>query len=276
MKGVEMVELVVLTSGVLAAGVGIYRYVTQNVRTLHPASVVVESPSVHSISAWETPAQAAQMRTDPAAERDTSNVIPRTVEMKKELQRGFNSSSVSLGLASTGLLFFAPLQYATIPALIYMGTPSARRAYELLYQQGRPSRALVETAVLAVCLGGGWYLAGSLGFWLYYLRRIAQHNDRSTSKECTESWALPHSVRLVKGVEERLVPIDTLRFGDQVLVETSEVVPVDGVIVHGAAWVQPAGAMGASTYCLKRAGERVIAADVVIAGRITLRVQKAK
>jgi len=202
------------------------------------------------------------------------DTIPRLQETKETLHRGFGSSSLSLGLASTGLFLLPPIQYASIPALIYMGAPSARHAYDILYEQGRPSRALVETAVLAICLGGGFYLVGSLGFWLYYLGQLAQHKRKITKKESSVDSFIPRLAHLRDGAKAVVVPIETLQRGDEVLVKTSEVIPADGIICDGAAWIQSGSSTDNLFYQLKQIGDQVMAMDIVIAGHFSLRVQK--
>ncbi|MCB0185211.1 MAG: hypothetical protein KDE31_13145, partial [Caldilineaceae bacterium] len=240
-----MVELLVVVSGAVAAGLSIYRYVAQGTQTLQPQRVesATAAPRQHSLrtSAQHTqkksPGNISQQTLDnrqiesagtdqPAA---VSFAIPRTKETKEALQRGFTSSSLSLGLASTGLLFFPPLHYASVPALIYMGAPAARQAYDMLSERRRPSRALAETAVLAICLGGGWYLAGSLGFWLYYLARMTQLNRTLIQTTQSTTSVIPHMACLTRETEEVMVPTATLRQGDRIRVGTSEFVPVDGV-----------------------------------------------
>ncbi|HRW04911.1 MAG TPA: hypothetical protein P5121_07445 [Caldilineaceae bacterium] len=288
-----MVELLVLVSGAVAAGLSVYRYVAQGTQTPQPQ--VVESataaPHQHSLresaqdtqQKWpgnisqRTPVDNRQIESagtaHPAA---TCSAIPRTQETKEALQRGFSSSSISLGLASTGLLFFPPLQYASVPALIYMGAPAARQAYDMLNERRRPSRALAETAVLAICLGGGWYLAGSLGFWLYYLARMTQLNRTRIQTTQSKTSVIPHTACLSRDEEEAMVPTATLRQGDLIRVGTSEFVPVDGVIVEGVAWVQPQSTTDTGACRLMRSGDRVMAADLIIAGRLALCVQKAQ
>ncbi|MEZ4706675.1 MAG: hypothetical protein R3A44_05700 [Caldilineaceae bacterium] len=222
-----------------------------------------------------TAAQSFDLHPKTLAHRTTITIdpIPRVQEERELLQHGVRTSSLSLGLASAGLFFFAPLQYATIPVLIYMGAPSARHAYDMLHEQGRPSRALAETAVLAICLGGGWYLVGSLGFWLYFLGRLNRHN-RGAARLPHSVQLRPSSARRLNGDAETVAPTHALQQGDQVLVGTSETVPVDGVIVEGVAWIQPSGCSDVAGCRLLRAGDRVMAADLVIAGQLSVRVQQ--
>ncbi|MCB0081355.1 MAG: hypothetical protein KDE47_10505 [Caldilineaceae bacterium] len=250
---------------------GIYKYLTQDVHVpaTAPTGAVVSrrqgNPVVEN-SAQSHPISFAA----PVEQTIEVEQIPRTEEERETLQQGIYTSSVSLGLASAGLFFFPPLHYASIPILIYMGVPSARQAYDVLYEQGRPSRALAETAALAICLGGGWYLAGSLGFWCYYLGRLNRFNHSLAQRLQSMPRSLPPSARLFNGTKEVMVPTDTVQGGDEVLVETSEIIPVDGVILEGVAWIQPSGSKDASSCRLMRIGDRVLATDLVIAGRLSL------
>ncbi|MEZ4663361.1 MAG: hypothetical protein R2911_37940 [Caldilineaceae bacterium] len=266
MKGLNMVALVALTGGMLAAGWSVYKYWNAQV-TASVGAAFGGQPTVDQ----ENDAQALQLPSESSA-KPADDPIPRTQEEREVLQHGVRTSSISLGLASAGL-FFSPIQYASIPVLIYMGAPSARHAYDMLHEQGRPSRVLAETAVLAICLGGGWYLAGSLGFWLYYLGRLNRCN-RNAARFSRAIQAAPQSARLRQDDQETVVPAHTLQKGAQVLVGTSEIVPVDGMIVEGAAWVQPGGSHNIAECRLLRVGDRVMASDLVIAGQLSLRVQR--
>ena len=296
MKGFDMVELLALTCGAFAAGVGIYKYLTQGASM--PAAVPVgaagsrkqmtpvldddiqsrnaqshntqsRNAQSHNTQSYNTQSRAISFAA-PIKQTITVEQIPHTQEEREALQHGIYTSSISLGLASAGLFFFPPLHYASIPILIYMGVPSARQAYDVLYEQGRPSRALAETAALAICLGGGWYLAGSLGFCCYYLGRLNRFNHSLAQRLQSMPRSLPPSARLFNGTKEVMVPTDTVQGGDEVLVETSEIIPVDGVILEGVAWIQPSGSKDASSCRLMRIGDRVLATDLVIAGRLSL------
>lgn len=273
MKGTNMVELFALTSGALAAGIGVYKYLTTETGTSAPVAVAVSgSAPQHSLSPPNPVANRTAPVTRPTTRMKATAPIQRTQEREAALQRAIYSSSIALGLASTALVFFPTLQYASVPALIYMGAPSARAALDRLQETGRPSRALAETAVLAVCLGGGWYWGGSLGFWLYYLNCMQRHQRNLACRLRPIQLAIPEFARLQHGETETVVPIAILRHGDAVRVGTSEIVPTDGVILEGAAWIQPHGTTDWAAYRTISAGDRVMASDVVIAGSISLSV----
>lgn len=270
-----MVEIVALASGALVAGFGIYRYFTQNTEVLQSKTRVSGAAAIYATTTQKPVAHVSSAEVGMGSNLEQIDLIPRTQEVAQELTHGINTSSVSLGLASTSLLF-PPMQYASVPVLIYMGAPSARSAYDQLMETGKPSRALLETTALAICLGGGWYLIGSVGFWLYYMGRLVQHKRALSKRRNASPWALPLCTRLLRNTEAVITPTALVQSGDDVLVCTSEVVPVDGIVTKGIAWVQPSGTTNISAFCLKRVGDRVAAMDVIIAGELTLHVQKVQ
>ena len=188
------------------------------------------------------------------------------------LQHEMRASSVSLGLATVGLLFFPPLQYASIPTLIYMGIPSAQDAYEKLRLEKRPSMALAETAALAVCLAGGYYWVGSLGFCLYYWGRshfVRLPTDPGLSPESLQNG---HMVHLLQDGKTVMVLADVLKPGDQVVIQTSELAPAEGIIVDGSALVLPSVWMLNRAGQVKQIGDKICAADLILVGRISVKI----
>jgi cation transport ATPase len=161
---------------------------------------------------------------------------------------------------------------AGLPLLVYLGIPSAQQAYAQLRVDGRPSRALAETVALAVCLAGGYYGVGALGFWLYYGGQrwwATQRPDENTRHP--QRWA-PTTTHLWQAGAVCAVPTATLQPGDQVLLHSGELAPVDGLITEGVAWLRPQALLPATTGLRKGVGDRVAATDLVLVGRICVRV----
>lgn len=197
-------------------------------------------------------------------------------QISSEGNRGLRTSSFSLGMAALGHFVFPPLAYASIPALIYMGVPSAQTAYAVLRHERRGSVALAETAALGVCLASGAYLAGSLGFCLYYLgrgARLARPAARETAKSLPRSPATAH---LCQDDLHLDVAVTSLQAGDLILVATSEMVPVDGMVVEGVAWLRSPLLDEDADDLHKGPGDSVSAGDLVMVGRVRLRVHRAK
>ncbi|MBP7961851.1 MAG: hypothetical protein KBG20_00255 [Caldilineaceae bacterium] len=194
-------------------------------------------------------------------------------QIGSEGNRGLRTSSFSLGMAALGHFVFPPLAYASIPALIYMGVPSAQTAYAVLRHERRGSVALAETAALGVCLASGAYLAGSLGFCLYYLGRSVLP-ARPPARETARS--LPITAHLCQDGVQLDVVAASLRQGDLVMVPTSEIIPADGLIVEGVAWIKSPLCAGDGVELRKGPGDSVCTGDLVMIGSVRLRVRRAE
>ena len=267
-----MVGILAVTGGALVTGFGVYKYFTDKA----PAP----KPNPARRSARQTQLSFKQDSQPHGAPRVTQHkqveLVAQTSATKEALHYGLRTSSISLGLAASGLLFFAPLQYASIPTLIYMGIPPAQDAYEVLLVEGRASMALAETVVLGLCLAGGFYFIGSLGFGLYYLGRTLYHNRLPAIKSDQDVWQSPQLACLRKDAQEVVVPATTLQRGDQIIVHSSEMVPADGTIIEGSAWLTSAALMNGDSEILKGIGDRVSTADIVVVGQLCIKVHGAR
>jgi cation transport ATPase len=276
-----MVGLLAVTGGALATGFGVYTYLTKRAGTSRKKFARGrKQPESADFVQNAQPESAAQLQPHAAShEMNLAPNMPSARGVPDELRYGLHTSSISLALATTGLLVFDPLRYASVATLLYMGIPPAQDAYVQLKEESRASLALVETVALAVCLASGYYWVGSLGFWAYYLGRTLVHNrSLDSQQELNESggeqWPAPHMACLLHQEGEIEVPTASLQRGDRIIVRTSGRVPVDGRIFEGSAWIRP-GALGdqtAETY--KSNGDSVSATDLVLIGRICVLVQR--
>ena len=80
----------------------------------------------------------------------------------------------------------------------------------------------------------------------------------------------PKTARLVRGGREDDVPLDQVQVGDLLRVRPGEKIPVDGVVVDGAAAVDESMITGESIPVDKRPGDRVIGATIAVGGTITM------
>lgn len=187
---------------------------------------------------------------------------------------GLYTSTISLGLATVGIVSFPPLTYACIPTLIYMGIPSAQDAYESLQKDGRVTLALAETAALGICLAGGYLWTGSLGFCIYHLGRtlISHYAEREDIPSVGQA-AAPVAYRYENDVRVE-VPVSALHRGDRISLETGEISPVTGVIVEGNAWLKATALPQPGTEVWKKVGDQVHVKDLITIGRVCVQVQE--
>ncbi len=83
----------------------------------------------------------------------------------------------------------------------------------------------------------------------------------------------PRYVWLYRDGVEVQVSLDRLQKGDIIVVNTGEVVPVDGHVVEGMAMIDQHALTGESTPAEKGVGDRVFASTVMVAGKVYVSVE---
>lgn len=189
------------------------------------------------------------------------------------LNYGLRTATLALAVTTVGRLCYPPLQVAGLPLLVYMGIPAAQEAYEQLRREERPGRALAETVVLAVCLAGGHYWAGALGFSLYYGSR-ARLTEKQQSHATLQhpAWLAPTTTHRWHDGAACVVATASLQPGDLVILHSGEVAPVDGLITKGVAWLRPQALSATACGVRKGVGDKVAARDLVLVGEIYVQV----
>lgn len=106
-----------------------------------------------------------------------------------------------------------------------------------------------------------------LGHWLE-MRAISQARGALNALAAL----LPDTAERISGTESQSVPISELKVGDIVLVQPGTRVPVDGIVIEGAADVDESMITGESRTVAKSAGAKVIAGTVASGGSLRVRV----
>mgnify|MGYP004429777443 CR=1 FL=1 len=73
---------------------------------------------------------------------------------------------------------------------------------------------------------------------------------------------------------EVLVPVNTIKNDDEIIVRVSNIIPFDGVVTHGEAMVNQASLTGESVPVAKNEGMSVFAGTVIEEGGLTIRVRQ--
>lgn len=276
-----MVTLLTLTSSASLAGVLVYRRLGNN-KGRFTVRQPQEQPQAQAW--WKTSWQNSQEMLQRGLRRFTlrnQHSQPKSIVAAQPLRfalhkddatvaYGLRASLLALGVTTAGKFFFPPLQVAGVPLLLIMGIPSAQAAYDQLWVDGRPNRVLAETVALAVCLAGGYYWVGALGFWLYHGGRSLLTAQQGEVDQPPAGLMLP-TAQLWKDGTAHTVALDTLQPGDQVLLQSGEMVPMDGLIIEGLGWLRPA-ALPTTAGLQKGVGDQVAATDIVLVGRLCVRV----
>lgn len=187
----------------------------------------------------------------------------------------FVAAVASLGLATAGTVILPALKLGCIPLLAYLTAYAVHDAYKAYRQEARLDLALAESVILGLSLAKGYYLPASLACALYHGRRTVWPLIAARRANAELPPAQQPVARLQRADGEVEVPVGRLQRGDTVIVHAGEMIPVDGIITQGHAWIAPPGESQQTTLQIKRPQALVYAAQLVLAGSIHVAVQPA-
>jgi Cu2+-exporting ATPase len=189
-------------------------------------------------------------------------------------------NSAVLGATLTGLL---PLPAAGA-AIAFTALPSARRAMRAARER-RLSVDVLDLAAIGISIGTGQPVTAAFITWLLgigdlILERTSDRARTAISKlmklDADEAWRVrPGSGDGTTGAEDvEHVSAKKLVVGDLIVVEAGGRVAADGVVVRGVASVDEKALTGESVPQERKAGDRVLAATVVVEGQIVIEVDR--
>ena len=133
---------------------------------------------------------------------------------------------------------------------------------------------LDATAITVSMLRGDFNTAGSVMFLLGIGETLEEWTHKKSVNDLARSMSLNISnVWLLRDEQEVLVPADTVKQGDEVVVHMGNVIPFDGEVTAGEAMVNQSSMTGESMPVKKTVDGSVYAGTVVEEGEITLRVK---
>lgn len=196
---------------------------------------------------------------------------------EKNLNRTIGASMIITGTALIAGNAIAPIVLICFPLAIYTSRVPLQRAYRSIFHERRLTIPVVASLNLIGTWLGGFYFAGGLGLVIFFMaeKLIFISEDRSRQKLVNIFGQQPRFVwTVINGVEVE-IPFEQLQAGDTVVIGAGQMIPVDGVIRSGHASVDQHRLTGESQPAEKESGDRVLAATVVLAGRIYVEVEKA-
>lgn len=185
--------------------------------------------------------------------------------------------TVSLPLAATAQFLFPPLLPAAAALFIYNSIPTFKGAREVLFEEKRLGVDVLDAIVVVGCLGTMQIFPGAVLCWCLGFGRVLVNKTQDDSKKLLMNafGKQPRYVWLYRDGAEVQFPLDKLQAGDVIVVNTGEVVPVDGFVKEGMAMIDQHALTGESTPAEKGVGDRVFASTVMVAGKVFVEVEKA-
>jgi heavy metal translocating P-type ATPase len=189
-----------------------------------------------------------------------------------------------LPLCTTSMPLAAVAQFA-VPGLLpaaavlfaYTSIPTFKAAREVLVEERRLGVDVLDAIVVIGCLGTMSIFPGTVLCWCLGFGRVLVKKTQDDSKKLLLNafGKQPRYVWLYRDGAEVQISLDQLQPLDLIVVNTGEVVPVDGIIAQGMAMIDQHALTGESTPAEKGVGDRVFAATLMVAGKILVQVEKS-
>jgi len=217
----------------------------------------------------------ARARASQASEWPKAEPPPRRTEWRVTL-----ANTAVLGATLSGML---PLP--AVGAMVALtAIPSAARAMRAAREK-RVSVDLLDLAAIGISIGTGKPVTAAFITWLLgvgdlILERTSDRARTAISKlmrlDADSAWRLrARPAGDASGVDEvEEVSARRLVVGDLIVIEAGGRVAADGVVVRGMAQVDEKALTGESIPRERRAGDRVLAATVVVEGQIVVEVDR--
>ena len=185
--------------------------------------------------------------------------------------------TASLPLAAVAQFAFPPLLPVAAVVFAYTSIPTFKEARSVLFEEKRLGVDVLDAIVVIGCLGTMSIFPGAVLCWCLGFGRVLVKRTQDNSKKLLLNafGKQPRYVWLYRDGVEVQVSMDRLDQGDIIVVNTGEVVPVDGVVVEGMAMIDQHALTGESTPAEKGVGDRVFASTLMVAGKVFVSVEKS-
>ncbi|MBV7329451.1 heavy metal translocating P-type ATPase [Chloroflexi bacterium TSY] len=196
---------------------------------------------------------------------------------EEAIDRNLIASLAGLGLATTGMFFYLPIAWLSVPFTVYASIDVLRDATDALIEERKLRHSLLDATVIVSALLSQYYLASAMASLTYYTgcKLMAMTEDNARQSLFKIMGEQPQVVwRLVDGAEVE-TPFEELQVGDVIVVNTGDTLPVDGIIVDGLASVDQRLLTGEGLPVEKESGAPVYAGTTLLAGRVCVQVEKA-
>ena len=193
----------------------------------------------------------------------------------RALNRQFQEKLVGKVVRKAASMLLLPPPLRAAQAAWHM-IPFLRRGLGCLLRRKIKVALLDALSISISALRGDFGTAGSVMFLLELGDLLEEWTRKKSVADLAESLSLHvDRVWLRTAAGEVLVPTTQIRPGDQVVLRSGGVVPVDGIVSEGEIMVNQASLTGEAIPVAKRPGGAVYAGTVVVEGECVLEVRQA-
>jgi Cu2+-exporting ATPase len=205
----------------------------------------------------------------------TNVLVPRKTQLDNKTKRYFQLSTVAVGI--TGLTLITPiLQPVSLALLAYLCLPIFKSTWIQWHKQKKIGHDMLVSLLFVIGFFSGQLFALAIALFFYHLGKkiLAQTQNHSKAMLSDLFNQRIEKVWLLRDQVELEVPLETVREHDCVVVNTGDMIPIDGVVIEGMSLVDQQTLTGESQPVEKLPQHQVFAATQVISGRIVIRVEK--
>nr|VFJ91241.1 MAG: Cu2+-exporting ATPase [Candidatus Kentron sp. H]VFJ92333.1 MAG: Cu2+-exporting ATPase [Candidatus Kentron sp. H]VFJ98946.1 MAG: Cu2+-exporting ATPase [Candidatus Kentron sp. H] len=184
-------------------------------------------------------------------------------------------SVISVGLAIIRHISL-PLRLLSTCAIAYSVIPILKQAERSVLKERKVGHDVLVSTLAVMALLTGQYLGLAVGIFIYHVAEKILTKTKNNSKEMLARIfeQKPRNVWVLKSKIEIKVPLDAVNVGDIVVVNTGEIIPIDGIIIEGMAMVDQHTLTGEFQPVEKGTEDNVFASTYIMSGRILVSVEK--
>ncbi len=221
-----------------------------------------------------------QARTDTASRQLAPTGVIEEVSSRvglSDANRRLALSSVSLGLATAGVLF-KPLSLVSAPIVLYIFYPSFQGAYQALREERKLTTEVMEATRISVCLIMGYDFAAALDAWLRVLtERVLVRTEEDFNRTLEQQFSDKRDmVRVFSDGVEIEMPLKEVTVGEVIVINAGDLIPVDGTVLHGLAWIDQMSLTGDAAPVCKVSGDLVFGSTTVVSGQMHIKIVSMK
>jgi Cu2+-exporting ATPase len=185
-------------------------------------------------------------------------------------------SIAGLGFATVGAFGFPLLGFLSVPVSIYICLPIFQAAYQGITKERKLKVTVLDSiAVIAGLVTGYYFVTAFAGFVYYFAAKLLSKTRNNTKKTLVNVFSKQSRfVWLLKNDTEVETPFSDLNIGDIIVVNAGEIIPIDGLIIEGMAAIDQQALTGEAQPDEKTIGDKVLAATIILTGRIYIQVEK--
>jgi len=264
------IGLLFVGSGAMYAGIKTYKK-------------FIGKESTHSSSNTEKKVTHSNIKSDKPLSTDLRHQQIAEISSHTEISKSDQETNYYLpisitgvGLATAGALGSPLLSLLSVPVSIYAALPIFQMAYRSLFKEGKLKVAVLDSIAIMSGLVTGYYFVTAFAAFIYYVAaKLLSKTRNNTRKTLTNVFAeQPRFVWLLKNRTELEISLSDLRAGNIIVVNAGEIIPVDGIITEGMATIDQQALTGEAQPDEKGMGDKVLAATIVLTGRIYIKVEK--